>query len=202
MKNTSKTLLISFLMSVTLFSCKKDKNENPEKTSILTYNSINYNLAEGVIIDYGADSFYGTSNTHINYDFYITDGKIEYDAAGDLSDIKGRIAIFAELYSAGTTGGFKIGTFNFIDDSNDASLTPAQTRTKYENKSFFTDGALLVGTDNVNSSLENATQIDIKSGSVTVTGTNNNYSVDFDLVLTNNKAVKGSYNKNFKLVVD
>jgi len=202
MKNNTKNLLAALMLCLTFFACKKDKNETPVATSIVAYNNANFTLAEGAIFDYGASAVYGSINTHINYDFYLTDGKIEYSTTGEISDIKGKIAVYAELFSAGITGGFKTGTYNYIDETGDANLTAAQLKTKYENKQFFSYGFIVVGNDNINTSLGNAAEIEVKSGTIKVNGVSPNYSLEFDLLLTNDKTFKGTYNGKFTLTVD
>jgi hypothetical protein len=202
MKNNTKNLLAALMLCLTFFACKKDKNETPVATSIVAYNNANFTLAEGAIFDYGASAVYGSINTHINYDFYLTDGKIEYSTTGEISDIKGKIAVYAELFSGGITGGFKTGTYNYIDETGDANLTAAQLKTKYENKQFFSYGFIVVGNDNINTSLGNAAEIEVKSGTIKVNGVSPNYSLEFDLLLTNDKTFKGTYNGKFTLTVD
>jgi hypothetical protein len=50
---------------------------------------------------------------------------------------------------------------------------------------------------------DNSTQeIDIKSGTAVVSGTKPNYTITYDLVLVNNKTVKGSYNGTFEGFVE
>jgi hypothetical protein len=64
-------------------------------------------------------------------------------------------------------------------------------------------GTLYTNT-NANMSIDdNSTQeIDIKSGTAVVSGTKPNYTITYDLVLVNNKTVKGSYNGTFEGFVE
>jgi hypothetical protein len=64
-------------------------------------------------------------------------------------------------------------------------------------------GAVYISSD-INASIDatSTQEIDVKSGSVTVSGTKPNYTLTYDLVLENNNTVKGSYSGNFQGFVD
>lgn len=202
MKNKLYPLII-LALAISITSCKKDNQTQIDNRNVIEYNGARSTLKAGALIDFGPYSYYGTTDTHLNYDFYTTDGAIIANAAGEIDDIKGKIAVWVWLESPGATTAFKTGTYTFIDGSNDATLTDAQLKAKYENKQFLVGGSVYINT-NVDTSIDdNATQeIDIKSGSVTISGTKPNFIITYDLVMQNDKTLKGSYSKGFLVFTD
>jgi hypothetical protein len=181
-----------------LTSCKKENKNEIQNTNNLTVDATSYTLTKGVYIDYENTILYGNTNTHYNYEFLTTDGSFVINSANELDDVKGKIAIYVDLYSSGI-GSFKAGIFNFVDDSNDGTLTAAQLKTKYENKNVFKEGFIVTGTV-ADASLGNNTEIGVKSGTVTIEGTKPNFKVIYNLILKDNKTVKGSYTGSFIMV--
>ena len=179
-------------------SCSKDDENEVQTSNALVVDATTYSLAKGAYLDYQNTILYGTTNTHYNYEFFTTDGVFVVNSANELEDVKGKIAIYVDLYSAGATF-FKAGTYTFVSGANDGTLTDAQLKTKYENKNVCQYGAVVLGTI-ANASLGNAIEIDVKSGSVVIEGTKPNFKIIYDLVLVDNKTVKGSYSGAFTLV--
>jgi hypothetical protein len=202
MKNKIYSMMMLAII-VGFTACSKDDPTEVDTTNTIQYDGTTSTLKTGALVDFGASPYYGSANTHLNYDFYVTDGAIIANSAGELDDIKGKIGVWVWLESPGATSAFKTGTYNFIDGSNDSSLSDAQLRTKYENKFFIAGSSLYINT-NVNTSFDDtATQeIEIKSGSVTVSGTKPNYTITYDLVMENNKTIKGNYSAGFRGFVD
>ena len=202
MKNKIYSVMMLALM-LGLSSCSKDDETETDAKNTIEYDGIKSVLKKGALIDFDISSYYGTTDTHLNYDFYITDGAIITDNTGQISDIQGKFGVWIWLESFGTTGGFKTGTYTYIDGENDASLSDAQMKTKYENKLFIAGASVYINT-NVSTSFDNNTtqDIKIKSGSVTVSGSKPNYTITYDLVMENNKTAKGSYSAGFQAFVD
>lgn len=176
-------------------SCSKDDENEVQTSNALVVDATTYTLAKGAYIDYQNTILYGTTNTHYNYEFLTTDGIFVVNSANELEDVKGKIAVYVDLYSAGATS-FKAGTYTFVSGANVATLTDAQLKTKYENKNVCQYGFVVIGTI-ANASLGNVTEIDVKSGSVTIEGTRPNFKIIYDLELENNKTVKASYSGAF-----
>ncbi|MBD3748457.1 MAG: hypothetical protein IE931_03080 [Sphingobacteriales bacterium] len=198
-----KIYLTAFvLIMATLSACKKDKSAAATSSNSLSYDGNTYELASGLFVDYGTDNYYGTTPTHTNYDFYTTDGRFIFDANGAPTDLTGKIAVYAYLESPDGNGNFKEGTYTFIDTSNDGSLSDAQLKAKYENKYFFADGSVIMGNGDINASLSNAEEIFISSGTIKISGVKPNFKIEYDLILENNKTLKGSYNGEFSSYID
>lgn len=196
-----KTKIYPILMLALIFgftSCSKDDETEVQTSNALVVDATTYTLAKVAYVDYPNTILYGTTNTHYNYEFLTTDGSFVVNSANELEDIKGKIAIYVDLYSAGATS-FKAGTYTFVSGANDGTLTNAQLKAKYENKNVCQYGTVLLGTI-ANATLGNATEIDVKSGSIVIEGTKPNFKIIYDLVLENNKTVKGSYSGVFTLV--
>jgi hypothetical protein len=158
-------------------------------------------LVSGAYIDFGTYNYYGTTPTPLNYDFFATDGNLVV-SNGELTDIKGKMTVYVYLESFGITS-FNTGTYTYLSGEGDGALTNTQLTTKYQNKSFMAAGAVYISSD-INASIDatSTQEIDVKSGSVTVSGTKPNYTLTYDLVLENNNTVKGSYSGNFQGFVD
>lgn len=183
-----------------LNSCKKEDKVEATVTTNLTIDATAYTLAKGAYLDYGNINLFGNTATHYSNEFYTTDGTFTISALNELDDVKGKIALYCDLYSAGI-GTFKSTTYTYVSDANDASLTATQLKTKYENKNVMLDGFVVTGTV-ANASLINAIPVDVKSGSVTIEGTKPNFKIIYDLVLVDNKIIKGTYTGSFALIKD
>jgi hypothetical protein len=190
MKNKIYPILL-IIISLGVLSCNKEDSNLSLANSKVKYDEIEYSLTNGIYIDYGSYNYYGTADTHHNYDFYTTNGTFVADDKGQLIDIKGDIVIYAYMESFGSNT-FKEGTFNYIDVSEDTNLTDAQRKTKYENKSFFIDASVITG-KNSNGSLSSGKEVLVKAGTITIKGIKPNFTITYDLELVNNKTVKGSY---------
>lgn len=197
-KWSSFALMLGFATtSCTLFD-KDDPKPQPESNQI-EYNGTKYTLEKSLMINYGALSLYGTQDTHFNHDFYIADGNINYQD-GQVEEINGAFAVFTELVSAGATK-FNTGTFNYIDDDNDGSLSESQLEAKYKNKSVFADAQVYIDT-NGNRQLADETPVRATGGTVKVSGSGNTYTLEYNLVLENGKTLKGSNSSSFSKIDD
>ena len=196
-----KIQTIFFLIALlSLFSCEKDNSNSTITNNNVAYNNLDYKITKGIFIDYGASCYYGTTNTHFNYDFFITDGDFISDSNKNLMDVKGNIVVYAYLESFGKDK-FKEGTYTYIDSSNDNDLNDTQLRSKYENKSFVMDAYVIIG-ENISQSLSAHKPILVKSGTITLAGIQPNFTITYDLILLNNKTVKGSYKGQFTELAD
>ena len=196
-----KSQIIIFLFALLgLLSCEKNYLNSTVTNNNIAYNNLNYKITRGIFIDYGASCYYGNTNTHFNYDFFSTDGAFISDTNGNLTDVKGSIVVYAYLESFGKES-FNTGTFTFIDSSKDSELNDTQLKTKYENKSFIMDAYVITG-ENVSQSLSSGKQVLVKSGTINLTGAQPNFTITYDLVLLNNKTVKGSFKGQFLELAD
>ena len=191
---TKNLMLILLAIIVGFTSCEPGSDNSPD--NIVEYNSTKYTISKGAFLDDGPYNYYGSTNTHYDHLFYTTDGTFTYNASGELTDAKGNIAISAYLSSFGASS-FKTGIYTFISDANDGSLSATQLKSKYENKSFFYEAGIALGSS-INSSLANIIPINVTSGTIKVEGTKPNYTLTYDLVLVGGKTVKGSYTGEFK----
>jgi hypothetical protein len=148
------------------------------------------------MIKFGALSLYGNNNTHRVNHFYFANGNIDYNnTTKNVEEINGSFAVFSELASAGAAE-FNTGTFNYVDASNDNSLNDTQLEAKYKNKSVFSDVEVYIDT-NGNGLLGDEIPVEANGGTIKVSGSNNNYTLEFDLTLTNGKTLKGKTASSF-----
>ena len=94
------------------------------------------------------------------------------------------ILVYAELWSPGASQ-FKTGTFTYTSSSDIAG------------KHVFENIVVMVDTDNNKVLDENDAQVTVKAGTVKVTGSESNYTVEMDVTLSNNKPLKGKYSGSF-----
>lgn len=182
-----KVKFIALLATLVLFftSCKKDKDDEPATTSTFAIDGKSFTLTTGFIDDYGSSGV--DTDTHYNYDFYMLDGTLN-TTTGGYQNIK--VALYFELFSPGTTN-FKVGKFNFID--SDDINTDADVANKY----YFEYADAYFDLDGDNTDDENEF-FEVIGGSITVSGgTNNNYTVDIDVTLNDNKTIKAKFTYTF-----
>jgi hypothetical protein len=168
-----------FLASMLLFTaCSKD-DENPEPTATFTFGAETVTLTSGEVIDYGTVGF-DDDPTHWNYDFEMTG-----------STASGRdVELYAELFSSGTTS-FNTGTFTFIDDDNINSAADIA------GKNFFVSAEIWIDTNGDEVGDENE-YFDVTGGTTTVSGgTNNNYTIEYDVTFDNGTSVAAKYTGTF-----
>lgn len=174
-----RLLLLTILSGCLFFiSCNKDDGDDPVANQV-TFDGTAYVLVDGLIYDYGSGSPSRGTSTHYNYDFYISDDQIVDGETG----VNATILIYAELFAAGSTG-FSTGTFTYTDRSMTGST---------DGNNFF-DYAQVV--------FPNGTIHMASSGTITVSGTEPNYSLDFNLNFPNSVKLTGSYTGTFEIEVD
>jgi hypothetical protein len=191
----TKNLLYILLSFTILFaSCEKNETAGLE-ISTLEYNGQKHTLTAGGIIDSQEKITFGTTPTHKSYDFYTTDGEFVLNKAGEFLNIKGSVVAFAELNSPMGIE-FKTGVFQYLDSSDDFKLSEQELKNKYDGKFFFTYGYIIAETRN-NALLNFSNKIDVESGSIKVSGTKPNFTIEYELVLENGKTASGKYSKGF-----
>ncbi len=180
-------LVLLLFVSLGLAACKEDEPEPAPAPATVITNSVEvdgkaYKFVDGLVFDYGP-FFLGSRYTHYNYDIAIVNAEIDLeDETYDYT--KASAVLWIDLFSPGTTG-FKTGTFQYIDK---ASMTESNTYTKYFfNFAFF--GAL---------QKDGYIYLEATGGTVKVSGTPHNYTLEYDLMLSNGKPLKGSYKSTFK----
>lgn len=183
--NTLK-LSIFFLLIGIAVSCKDSDGGDPVPalTNAVEYNGKTYNLLDGLIFDYGAFGL-GTNNnlTHYNYDFAVVNGEIK-QVNGVYDEDNVTAGIWVELYSPGTDS-FEPGTFTYMDEKN-------MTESAIANKYFFKNASFLAVEE------QGYTFLYVKGGTVKVSGTANNYTLEYDMVLEDGKPLKGSFSRSLK----
>jgi hypothetical protein len=187
-------LYILSIFAILFASCEKNETASLD-ISTLKYNEQKYTLAAGGIVDSQMKTLFGTTSTHKNYDFYTTDGEFVFNKAGEFLNVKGSVVAFAELNSPNGVD-FQTGVFQYLDSSDDYKLSNQELKNKYEGKFFFTYGYIISETRN-NALLNFSNKIDVESGSIKVSGTKPNYTIEYELILENGKTASGKYSKGF-----
>lgn len=184
-----KLLLLLLLTGVFFVACEEEEEKDDEK-NIITYDGLSYTMKDGVLEDYGSGSPH-VENTHYNYNVVIADAPLKLITGND-GETHWRFGdgstfgIDIELYSPGTNS-FNTGTFNYLDWYDDG-LTQAD----FDGKYFFADGSVFFISGNTQSVYL------VTSGTIKVSGSSLDYSIEFDLIINNGKAIKGNYSGSFK----
>ncbi len=175
-----KKLLYSMLAFglLTTVSCTDDDNTpapTPLPEDAVAYNGKNYDIDNGAVIDWG------TWENHYNYDFFLTDGEMDFE---NETAIGATVMIYAELWSPGTES-FSTGTFTF-DNSGDT-----------DGKRFFETTLVVMDTNNNGELDEDDDQLTVKAGTIKVAGSDADFTVEMDVTLSNDKPMKGKYSGTF-----
>ncbi|WP_210489635.1 hypothetical protein [Rufibacter aurantiacus] len=182
MKNSTQTfrLLILLFCSFLVTSCSKDDDEEviPPLENQLEYNDVKYDLATVLSVDLGAAGF-STTETHYGQAFLLSD----YVATGTAAP---KIILQLYMFSKGAAS-FGSGTFEFAD------VEQADAETKYKDKNFFFDSALLIDLNGDEEMDENTETFMIKAGTIKLSGTAGNYNIECDVTLENNKGLLAQY---------
>lgn len=182
-----KRVVLFTLLSLPFISCEKDKDNEPAISETFKVEGKSFTIKEGFIEDYGSYGV-GENDTHYNYDFFLIDGDAELEVE-EVSDFKA--GLYFELFSPGTSG-FTTGKFNFIDEE-DINL-----ESDIVGKHFFTYAEAYFDLDDDGVEDEESEYFYVIGGSITVSGgTNNNYTVEFDVKLDNNETIKGKFADTF-----
>jgi hypothetical protein len=164
------------ILLLSLFiACNSDEEEEEvdrTPTDGLFYGDTELNITSSFRIEYGSDGAF------TNHDFFLTDGDFSDIEAGELSGTS--FLVYAELFSEGTT--FREGMYNY-----------STSRTAGEN--YFTNVSY---SEVVNG--EPGDEILANGGTVIITGTPEDYTIIFDVSLTNGETIRGTYSGAFPIL--
>ncbi|WP_207434262.1 hypothetical protein [Sabulibacter ruber] len=182
-----RSLALAVLVGFTFSACSDDDDEvSPDTENRIEYNGASYTLKSGVVIDYGVT---GDEDTHYNYDFMVTDGILP-DTEEIFEIPNAKISVYAELLSPGADA-FEVGTFTFVQDVN-----AAQNRDKH----VFEYVEVVVDSNNDNMLDMDDDYLEVTGGTIKVSGSNNDYTVEYNLTLDGGKTVKGNYSGDFNYI--
>lgn len=166
---------IAMTASMMLFmACSEDE---PVAEETFQFNITDFNIGDGVILDYGAVNFIDFGDpSHYNYDFALYDGS--YDPENDA--FQGSFFMISELLSPGTTE-FQEGAFTYILPNTVAQVS----------NSFYFNSVVILVDRNGNNTLFETEEDGLQdlmyfatSGTIEVTDDgNNNYTLNYNLNL-------------------
>lgn len=167
---------------------------NPSPGNAIVYNGSSYPVSSGL-----ADVYAETDN-HYNIDFTVTDGYFVplTTYVGDIPitiwNVAEAKAVFsAELYSPGQDA-FRTGTFSYTPLTEDQVDDPSLAGTYFFNEAY-------AGFDtNGDNEVDEAEEIAVTGGSVTLAGVAPNFQLSFSVQLANGRTATGSYTGEFLLI--
>lgn len=202
--NTRKlsTLVCLFLAGTLIFSCSEDdgiKDNIPEITNSFVYDNQVYSIADGLIEDIGpypaAFGEENPANSHYVYTFLFTDGAFrleEYDWGNSYDNDNATYRLYVSLYYPDTTA-FKEGEYSYVHIP-DATTQDVINKKVFGRFAFWLD----LNGNGVYDSEDEETYTHSAGGTVNVRGSNNDYTIWFDITMTNGKTLTGSAQKTFK----
>lgn len=198
MKSTRFLKLSTLLLTgAMLFSCSDDdEDKGPAATNSFTYSGNEFEIKDGFIDDSGEweliDDPDGFTPSHYLYVFHMTDGTFELTPNSYYAESNAEYVVYLSLFYSSTTT-FGTGEYSFVDPDN-------ATENDLKNKPVFT-GSIWFD-QNGNGERDWSTEDDLEAvgGTVTVSGSDKNYTLHFELQLEDGKTLKGSYGAEFKYI--
>ncbi|WP_225000147.1 hypothetical protein [Cesiribacter sp. SM1] len=173
--------LVGVLALLAITSCDDD-DAKPASAPIM-FDGKGYTAQKGFAFDFGPD----LAETHYNYDFALVDqANVTLDDLEDADEIEAKFLLYAELFSPGSDE-FRTGTFTY-----DAQATDV------EGDYYFNQLSLVVDSNNDGKLSDSDNEYLPQSGTVTVSGSANNYTLSLDLTMAGGKKLTGSYSGNFQ----
>ncbi|MGB1242498.1 MAG: hypothetical protein ACPG49_08255 [Chitinophagales bacterium] len=162
------TLFVVSLFFIALSpSCKKD-DASPNNQNQFTLNEESFEISKGFIEEYGSNG-----NDSYDFDVSLVSSDINYNQTeGDFSGT-GNV-IYLDLNTS-SENGLVSGTYNYSDDRDTFTLVAAAVATNYD-------------TEN-----ETGSNFAVTGGSVDVDVDGSNVSFEFNLTISNNATVTGSF---------
>ena len=173
MYNFTKLFCIIFALIFLIVSCKNNDEEIAPK-NIITYNGIEYELANGFLRYYGQ---FSKDEGHTQVLFLYSPGITVHETAGKIDSASGKGHLIAfEIFSAVPES---LGDGEYTFDFNNT----------YKEKTFDQGFALL----NADYLTGDGTKYEIIGGKLTVKKDKDNYVISFDCIESEGKTLTGFY---------
>lgn len=181
------TLLLLLFCGLFTVSCSSDDDDDtstPALSNQFEYDTKRYDLKTGVYADLDLSDMFGMEvSSHSSRVFILADADLLSSSATFSTEL------VLALFSPGTS--FTTGTFQYASIDNIVQLAAQQ------NKYFFTQSGLLIDLNADGDSDDEGEELAITGGTIKVSGTQPNYTVECDLTLENGKSLKVQYSGAF-----
>ncbi|MBL3655804.1 hypothetical protein [Fulvivirga sediminis] len=175
-----KVLFFSYVVLLPLlFSCGSDDDgDTATANGTVTYDGKDYSLTNGFMFDYGAE------DGHYNIDFTAHDG------TANIADetVTGTVTVYSELYSPGTS--FQTGTFTYMSFFDDPEADDF----------YFYSASITIDSDGNGKINEDDNTYSATGGTIVVTGGGDNYTLVYNLTLSNGKKLTGTVSGKFATI--
>ena len=191
-------VLVLLFLVIFFINCSDDVSEDGNNVFVTEFDGQLFSLQEGLIVDYGKAKpagGIGTQNTHYNYDFVLVDGKFEAFTIGevefhqiDFNNLK--LGLVMELHSPDTTT-FISGKYEFYNKDT-TLVSDIADKLMFFNVFAIVDldGNRVIGEDEQDG-------FEAIGGTVTVEGSETNYTLSYDLMFEEGRALKGTFSGRF-----
>ncbi|WP_223808778.1 hypothetical protein [Rufibacter hautae] len=177
-------LLPLFFFSLFLASCHDDDEEVAPLSNQLEYDSRTYDLGMGLTYDFGPFALH-SEKTHYAQGILLTDAKSVNQ--------KPNIVLRLYLFNPGTNVPVT-GTFEFGDVKN---MPSDRAAAKYRWKNFFLNSGLLLDLNKDQELDPDQEYFEIRNGSITLSGTAPDYTVNCNVILETGKPLKAQFKGTF-----
>jgi hypothetical protein len=182
--------LLIFTLSLLFFSCSKDDNENSNQSSTsLEVNGQSYDISKATAVDNHRYS----SDSHAEFDFLMTNGNLTILAEPmsyfGFEATNASILLNVQMFSNNTE--FSNGVYTYIQNGNISNPLPGSN--------FFSQlGIQIDGNNNNDLNDPQDRYLTATSGTISVSGTSPNYTLEIDVILSNNENFRYTYSGGFE----
>ncbi|NHN25428.1 hypothetical protein FIA58_007045 [Flavobacterium jejuense] len=181
--------LLVFTLSILLFSCSKDDNDDSNQASTrLAVNGKSYDISKATAVD----NYRFSSDSHAEFDFLMTNGTLNILAEPmsyfGFEATNASILLNVQMFSNNTS--FSNGVYTFVQNGNILDPQPASN--------FFSQLGIQIDGNNDNdfNDIEDI-YLTATAGTVSVLGSSPNYTLAIDVTLSNNENFTYTYNGGF-----
>lgn len=169
-----KILLILSVTSIALFSSCGSDDTTEEIINEIIFDGTTLVGQNGIAVDVG------TNENHYEFNFAISDGNIIYNSSSSSFQYSNSSEFIYSFGAAALGNQFRTGIFEFRDVID---ATP--------NGNFFFSGTFV--------DITNSDQFSVTDGTITISGTSPDYTLEFDLTLTGSRAMTGAFVGTFEI---
>lgn len=193
LKQTLTNFLCLLLLSIAGLACSKKDEPAPTTKNEITFNGKTHTFITALMGNFGfKDNIRFGTPTHQIFDVMQADDVILVDNDGRFVDLKNTEYLIMYGLFVPEAASLPVGTFTYISHENDQNLQPKQLQEKYNGKYYFSSAWIHFDL-NGNNKLEPGEYLKVVGGKITTSGTEADFTIDYDWVFNDGKTLKGRY---------